>query len=173
MLDAELGEGGGDQLAVPVPEAPGPAQVSIAAHPHNVRDGHRKGGLDVEPLRDERDPAARDLDRPGVGARQSNRGAKEGGLAGSVRPEQGDGGARRDLDAYVLEGCIAPVTDGEAARRDRAGHYLAAQRAQAPWMTMSCPLIEWRSRPARRSSCCSSRSSSKAVTRPQVSQTAW
>src|SRR5918994_6347658 len=172
MLDAELGEGGGDQLAVPVPEAPGPAQVSIAAHPHHVRDRHRKGGLDVEPLRDERHPAARDLDRPGAGARQSDRGAKEGGLARSVRPEEGDGGARRDLDTDVLEGCLAPVADGQPGRLDRC-HYLAAQRAQSPWITMSCPLIEWRSRPARRSSCCSSRSSSKAVTRPQVSQTAW
>ena len=38
---------------------------------------------------------------------------------------------------------------------------------------MSCPLIECRRRPASRSSCRSSRSSSKAVTRPHFSQTAW
>ncbi len=116
MLDPQLGEGAVDQLAVVVAEAFEPAEIAVATHPHHVCDRYGEGGLELQPLRDESDPAAGEADRPGLSPGQADRRAEQGGLAGTVRPQQRHRGPGGDLEADVEQRRLASVADREPPR---------------------------------------------------------
>src|SRR5215207_2241040 len=119
VVDAELLQSRGDQRAIAPIESAGPAEVAVATHPHDVRDGYRERGLDVEALGYEGDPPAAEPDGPRARTDQADCRAEEGRLAGPVRSEQCHGRARGNREADVIERGLTGIANGEPTGGDR------------------------------------------------------
>ena len=107
----------------PVADRPDPG---VAAHHHDLADGHRELPVDDLGLGHvghlvSMDAGSRseDLDRPGPGCQESRDRLEQGALARAVRPDDGQQRAGRDGQVDGLEGQPVAVSGADAGQADR------------------------------------------------------
>lgn len=140
VVEGELAEHSTHNLPVLAPRTPQPSEMDVAAGEHELGDGHRKAPAQLAALGEIRhpvmaapDPQPVDAHPPLLEGQSAGEHPQQGGLAGTIGPDDGDAHARRHAEVDASQGRrSAPRIASHQLRdvdRRRPGHGIALAAA--------------------------------------------